>query len=130
MSSRYQNLTLNTAIHFDLVNTFFHQLLRRLIGQDDFKKFMQSDQLIQSLFVLFHIEPNSNTKFASEFNRLLTEAHSQIEELLKDRPELLTQASASVGQTGDVRQGGGQPDENEEVKEQQPMAAGASNPYK
>lgn len=34
VSSRYQNLNLHTAIHYDLNNTFFHQLLKSLIGTD------------------------------------------------------------------------------------------------
>jgi hypothetical protein len=45
------------------------------------------------LFVLFHIEPNSKSQFASDINRYLTEIHSQIDELLQQQPELSIQGS-------------------------------------
>lgn len=89
MSSRYSNLSLNSAIHPELVETFFHQLLRRLIKDEEFKNYIAVDQLVQALFMLFHIETNVKSRFAAEFNDLLTEAHSQIEELLQHQPELI-----------------------------------------
>ena len=49
--------------------------------------------MIQSLFVLFHIEPNSKSQFAIDINRYLTEIHSQIDELLQQQPELSIQGS-------------------------------------
>lgn len=49
---------------------------------------MPTDQLIQSLFVLFNIEAAAKSKFASDFNRYLIQMHVKIEELLHREPEL------------------------------------------
>lgn len=96
MSSRYQNLNLHNAIHYDLQNTFFHQLLKKLIGNDQFKRFLATDQLINSLFQLFNVETASKSRFAGEFNRYLTEMHMKIEELLQHQPDLKTSAQAEA----------------------------------
>jgi len=36
---------------------------------------------VHSLFTMFHIEANAKSRFASEFNELLTEAHAKIQEM-------------------------------------------------
>lgn len=87
LSSPYSNLSLNTAIHPELVETFFHQLLRRLIKDEEFKTYIAVDQLVHSLFTMFHIEANAKSRFAADFNELLTEAHAKIEELLEATEE-------------------------------------------
>lgn len=46
MSSRYSNLSLNTSLHHELVETFFHQVLRRLIKDGSFGRYIASEQLI------------------------------------------------------------------------------------
>jgi hypothetical protein len=45
---------------------------------------MPTDQLIQSLFVLFNIETGVKSKFASDFNKYLTEMHAEIDEMLQN----------------------------------------------
>ena len=87
LSSPYSNLSLNTAIHPELVETFFHQLLRRLIKDEEFKTYIAVDQLVHSLFTMFHIEANAKSRFAAEFNELLTEAHAKIQEMLEATEE-------------------------------------------
>lgn len=76
-------------IHSDLLESFFHQLLRRLIKDDKFQGFMDTEQLLQSLFVLFHIEHLAKSKFAGQFTRVLVESHGSIEDLLAQQPELM-----------------------------------------
>ena len=61
-------LTLTQVMPPDLTDTFFHQLLRKLLKEDMFREFMPYDQLLQSLFVLFHIDQISKATFANEVN--------------------------------------------------------------
>jgi hypothetical protein len=95
MSSRYSNLSLNMALHHELVETFFHQLLRRLIKDDSFRRFIDSEQLIQALFMLFHVEAAAKSRFTGDFNHDLTALHGRIQELLDDKPELMTESASS-----------------------------------
>ncbi len=46
-----------------------------------FNDLMASDQFLQSLFVLFHIEPAAKTEFAYLLNQNLGEIHQQLEDI-------------------------------------------------
>jgi hypothetical protein len=46
LSSCYQNLNLNQVIHPELIESFFHQLVRRLMKEEKFKDYMEADQLM------------------------------------------------------------------------------------
>ena len=63
---------------------------------------MPTDQLLQSLFVLFNIEEASKSKFAGDFNTRLTRLHMRIEELISGQPDLETgvQAKAFIDNHG------------------------------
>jgi hypothetical protein len=71
-SSAYQNLSLNQILHPELIESFFHQLVRRLLKNEDFKKLMDTESFMQSLFMLFQIEQGSRSEFTSNINKYLT----------------------------------------------------------
>jgi hypothetical protein len=48
---------------------------------------MDVNQLVHSLINLFHIEANAKSRFAAEFNELLTEAHAKIQEIAEATEE-------------------------------------------
>jgi hypothetical protein len=77
-STAYQCLNLNQILHCELVETFFHHLVRRLLKNEEFQKLMDAETLMQSLFMLFHIEQNSRSEFASDINNHLIKCHSQL----------------------------------------------------
>jgi hypothetical protein len=52
----YQNMSLNQILFPELVDSFFHNIVRRLMKNDDLKSFMEMESFMQSLFMLFHIE--------------------------------------------------------------------------
>jgi len=60
-SSQYQNLSLTQIMHIELSNTFFHSLLQRILREAKYKTLLSNEELLQSLFVLFHIEQNSRS---------------------------------------------------------------------
>lgn len=41
--------------------------------------------------MLFHIESNSRSEFASDINKFLIECHSKIEELIANNPDVVAQ---------------------------------------
>jgi hypothetical protein len=55
-SSQYQNLSLTQIMHIELSNTFFHSLLQKVLREGKYKSLLSNEELLQSLFVLFHIE--------------------------------------------------------------------------
>ena len=65
------NLNLNQVLHPELVESFFHHLIRRLMKNEKFLEMMDSETLMQSLFLLFHIEQNERCEFANEINSYL-----------------------------------------------------------
>ena len=68
-SSQYQNMSLAQIMHIELKDTFFHSLLQRILREEKYKLLLGNDELLQSLFVLFHIEQNSRSQFASDINK-------------------------------------------------------------
>ena len=52
----YQNMSLNQILYPELVDSFFHNILRRLLKNEDLKSLMETESFMQSLFMLFHIE--------------------------------------------------------------------------
>jgi hypothetical protein len=49
-------MSLNQILYPELVDSFFHNIVRRLLKQEDFKSFLDTESFMQSLFMLFHIE--------------------------------------------------------------------------
>jgi hypothetical protein len=76
--TNYQSMSLNQILHTELVESFFHQIVRRLLKNADFLKIMDTEAIMQSLFMLFHIEQNTRSEFACDINKYLTECHSQL----------------------------------------------------
>ena len=68
-ASQYQNMSLAQIMHIELKDTFFHSLLQRILREEKYKLLLGNDELLQSLFVLFHIEQNSRSQFASDINK-------------------------------------------------------------
>ena len=64
-------MSLNQILHPELQDTFFHQLVRRLLKNEEFKKMMETESFMQSLFMLFHIEQSSRSDFTSDINKYL-----------------------------------------------------------
>jgi hypothetical protein len=76
-------------MHIELSNTFFHSLLQRILREAKYKTLLSNEELLQSLFVLFHIEQNSRSQFASDINKQLIKINSDIEELIAKYPEVV-----------------------------------------
>jgi hypothetical protein len=76
-------------MHIELSNTYFHSLLQRILREGKYKCLLSNDELLQSLFVLFHIEQNSRSYFASDINKQLIKINSDIEELIAKYPEVI-----------------------------------------
>ena len=98
-SSQYQNLSLTQIMHIELSNTYFHSLLQRILREGKYKCLLSNDELLQSLFVLFHIEQNSRSQFASDINKQLIKINSDIEELIAKYPEVI-----ELDQTNEVEE--------------------------
>lgn len=58
----------------------------------DYKTLMETDELLQSIFVLFHIDQRSKAMFSFEINDQMVEIHKQIEDLLDKHPEYASQS--------------------------------------
>ena len=88
--TNYQSMSLNQILHTELVESFFHQIVRRLLKNADFLKIMDTEAIMQSLFMLFHIEQNTRSEFACDINKYLTECHSQLQDLYEAQPDLIS----------------------------------------
>ena len=98
-SSQYQNLSLTQIMHVELNETFFHHLLRRILRENKYKVLLGNDEMMHSLFVLFHIEQNSRSQFASDINKYMIKINSDVDELITKYPEVL-----ELDQTNDVEE--------------------------
>lgn len=76
-------------MHVELNETFFHHLLRRILRENKYKALLGNDEMMQSLFVLFHIEQNSRSQFASDINKYLIKINSDVDELISKYPEVV-----------------------------------------
>lgn len=56
---------------------------------------METDQLMQSLFMLFHIESQTKYEFALQMNELMLDYYGQLDDLQKQFPELYGQREVS-----------------------------------
>lgn len=82
-------MSLTQIMHIELSETFFHHLLKKILHEGKYKTLFGNDEMLQSLFVLFHIEQNSRSQFASDINKHLIKINSDVDELISKYPEVV-----------------------------------------
>jgi hypothetical protein len=69
------------------------------LRENKYKVLLGNDEMMHSLFVLFHIEQNSRSQFASDINKYMIKINSDVDELITKYPEVL-----ELDQTNDVEE--------------------------
>ncbi|CDW75624.1 UNKNOWN [Stylonychia lemnae] len=95
LANSFMDLNLNQIIPQDLINSFFHQVIRNLLKEKSLHEFMDSEQFLQSLFVMFHIDQRSKVQFSTDVNQFLIEQHKHLDEMISLHPELYGQVQES-----------------------------------
>jgi hypothetical protein len=69
------------------VDSFFHHFMRGVLKEEKFKEFMSFNQVMEALFVLFHIDLSTKIQFASHVNQLLMDSQEQLDDLKNEHPK-------------------------------------------